>query len=182
MINDQYINKCYSGVGSRECPEDVQLVMTNIASILYNKGYTLRSGAANGADRAFQAGCPDPTKRHIYLPWKEFNGDDSPLYGVCPKALEIASKIHPAWQNCREKARLLHARNVYQVLGRDLNNPSKFLICWTEKGEERGGTRTAIKLAQKYDIPVLNFGSIQSKSYMDAFELFLIKYQLLEDN
>ena len=173
--------KAYSGVGSRETIPEVCQVMTDIAGILCDKGYILRSGGANGADLSFELGVSDPTKKHIYLPWKEFNGNDSPLYGVCPKALEIASKIHPAWQNCREKARLLHARNVYQVLGRDLNNPSKFLICWTENGEERGGTRTAIKLAQNHDIPVLNLGAVKSGAYMDAFELFLMKHQIFED-
>jgi hypothetical protein len=164
----------YSGVGSRECPPPIGQVMTRIATFLYEEGYILRSGGAGGADSYFEDGVVDPEGKHIYLPDKGFNKNPSPLYGVCEQALEIASKIHPAWHACRPYARLLHARNVYQVLGKDLNTPSRFLLCWTERGESKGGTRTAIKLAEKYDIPVLNFGSVRGDP-MNAFDLFYMR-------
>lgn len=164
----------YSGVGSRETPPEVGQVMTKIAAFLYEEGYILRSGGAAGADTYFENGVPDSDGKHIYLPDKGFNKNSSELYGVCDTALEIASKIHPAWHACRSYARLLHARNVYQVLGKDLNTPSRFLLCWTERGESKGGTRTAIKLAEKHDIPVLNFGSVRGDP-MNAFDLFYMR-------
>ena len=57
-----------------------------------------------------------------------------------------------------------HTRNVFQVLGEDLNNPSKMLVCWTPDGAKEtkdtsyitGGTRTAIRLANVYGVPVYN--------------------------
>lgn len=55
----------------------------------------------------------------------------------------------------------MHARNVYQVLGKDLDTPSKMLIAWTKltrKGEPMGGTATAINLAKKFGVEVLHLG------------------------
>src|SRR5690606_30646410 len=121
----------------------------NIATFLSEEGFILRSGGAPGADTFFEQGVYDPELKHIYLPEKGFNKNPSQLFGVCDKALEIAEQIHPAWDRCKPYARLLHARNVYQVLGKTLDTPSDFLICWTEGGEEKGGTRTAIKLAKE---------------------------------
>ena len=97
------------------------------------------------------------------------------------EALEMAKTIHPNWDAPGMRAknnwgRELHARNCYQVLGRGLNNPSKFLLCWTEGGKAVGGTRTAIKLAERYDVPILNFGSCNENNYMEAFELFYMRY------
>lgn len=143
-------------IGSRSTPPAILESMTRLAKVFYRNGWLLRSGGASGADSAAEAGFPD--NKEIYLPFKGFNGNKSPLYGVCNGALEIASKIHPAWHNCNEAARLLHGRNVYQILGRNLDKPSDLLICFTENGEIKGGTATAIKLAMQHGIPVINLG------------------------
>jgi len=162
----------YSGVGSRETPAAVGVAMVQVASFLEEEGYILRSGGAPGADSFFEAGVTNPEAKHIYLPKAGMFGNDSKLIGVCEQALEIAAQIHPMWSRCSPIAKKLHARNVYQVLGKDLKTPSKFLLCWTANGDASGGTRTAIKLADKHDIPVLNFGKLKTMKYMDAFENF----------
>ena len=48
--------KYYAGIGSRKTPKDICELMTRVARYLYFKGYTLRSGAADGADTAFEIG------------------------------------------------------------------------------------------------------------------------------
>lgn len=169
----------WTGVGSRETPEPVGRVMTKIASFLEGEGYCLRSGGAPGADTFFERGVQ--LHKNIYLARKGDFGNPSNLYGVTEEALEMAKTIHPNWDAPGMRAknnwgRELHARNCYQVLGRGLNNPSKFLLCWTEGGKAVGGTRTAIKLAERYDVPILNFGSCNEKNYMEAFELFYMRY------
>lgn len=73
--------------------------------------------------------------------------------------MDLASNIHPAWNKLSFGAKKLHTRNCFQCLGLDLSTPSRFLICWTEKGNKIGGTRTAIVLAEKYNIPVFNLYS-----------------------
>jgi len=70
----------------------------------------------------------------------------------------MASVIHPAWYRCSDYVRKLHARNCFQVLGRDLRTPSSFLVCWTLDGADIGGTRTAIVLARNHSIEVINLG------------------------
>jgi predicted Rossmann fold nucleotide-binding protein DprA/Smf involved in DNA uptake len=47
----------YAGIGSRQTPEDVLKIMKTIGSFMVHKDYILRSGAADGADTAFEQGC-----------------------------------------------------------------------------------------------------------------------------
>jgi hypothetical protein len=151
-------NRAYTGVGSRSTPPEVLATIKTIAEFLAKKGYTLRSGGANGADSAFEEGADKGSgKKEVYLPWLNFNDNKSTL--LWPQAAwKMAEEIHPAWDKCSVNVRCLHARNCCQVLGYELDSPSEFLICWTENGEEIGGTATAIKLAKKHKIKVFNLG------------------------
>ena len=158
----------YTGVGSRETPEPVLKQMRAIAAALARSGFTLRSGGAEGTDTAFETGARSVTgaRMQIYLPWRGFNGNHSPLYTVDRRALEAAARTHPAWHRLSPAARKLHGRNCYQVLGLNLDAPSQFLICWTVDGCESirtrstrtGGTATAIVLAERHGVPVFNLG------------------------
>ena len=58
----------YAGIGSRETPIEVQSKMSKVAKMLEDKGYTLRSGGADGADFAFEKGLGKISKnKEIYL-------------------------------------------------------------------------------------------------------------------
>jgi hypothetical protein len=149
----------YTGIGSRQTPEKHCAMFTGIAFVLSQMGYILRSGGADGADTAFENGVSLQGEKEIYLPWKNFNKNPSPLYTPLPEAYEIAKRIHPAWHACTRGAKMLHARNVHQVLGQDLKTPSKFVLCWTLHADSAGGTRTAIEVAKENNIPVHNFGN-----------------------
>lgn len=149
--------KIYTGIGSRKTPPDVLKQMTDIAEQLAKSGWLLRSGGADGADLAFEAGADKANgAKEIYLPWKGFNKSASKLYNPTADAFILASTIHPAWDYMNYGPKKLHARNCHQVLGIDLNTPSNLLICWTEGGKEIGGTATAIKLARQHNIPIIN--------------------------
>lgn len=160
------MNKYYAGVGSRETPEDVMLLMTRLASKLESNGWVLRSGAADGADSAFEAGVSNADNKEIFIAWNGFSGRTDKEGGVyclrgeiVTQAGEIASTIHPAWDKLSRGARGLHSRNCFQVLGSDLNTPVKFLVCWAKtdkQGVPQGGTRTAWVLAQKYGVKCFN--------------------------
>lgn len=165
----------FTGIGSRQTPAYVCEVMKKITPICNNSGFILRSGGADGADSAFEA---DAVYKEIYLPWERFNNNNSTLFGVCHGAIDIAKKIHPRWDSLSSGAKKLHARNIYQVLGKSLDTPSKFVIAYTEGGELIGGTRTALVLATQYNIPIFNFGSYSNfltceEEMMDAVKLFL---------
>ena len=161
------MTKYYTGVGARATPIDVCKRMTKLATQLEEQGWILRSGHADGSDMAFEDGVEDPLNKEIYIPWKGFNGSDSKLYPASDEAFRIAWKIHKHWNDLTPGARKLHARNIHQVLGKDLKTPSKFLICWTLGGKDVGGTRTAIILARQNNIPVYNlFSDIENNTIL----------------
>ncbi len=72
------------------------------------------------------------------------------------QALVLAGQIHPAWNKCSDYAKRLHARNGMQILGRELNEPVDFVVCWTKDGGPTGGTGQAIRLAMSRDIKIYN--------------------------
>jgi len=143
----------YAGIGSRRTPAEVELTIRFVAHKLTRLGFTLRSGGADGADRMFET---YSERVEIWLPWKGFNYHASPYYKLAPRAYEIAAEIHPAWDRLSSGAKHLHARNVHQVLGDDLATPVEFVVCWTPGGKIVGGTATAINLAKRHDIEVIN--------------------------
>lgn len=152
--------KRYAGIGSRETPQVVLDLMTKIAVYLNDEGYVLRSGGADGADKAFESGAGE--LKEIFLPWKGFNGSNSLFYidksFYRATAYKMASQFHPAWDKLNYGAQKLMARNTYQVLGKDLKSPSEFIVCWTKGGKEIGGTAQAIRIAKHYEIKVYNLG------------------------
>jgi hypothetical protein len=151
------MTKIYTGVGSRQCPDDILTQITSIAEAFAKAGWTLRSGGADGCDCFFELGADKVNgKKEIYLPWRNFNDNKSSLYAPIKEAFDFAAALHPAWHLCSYGAKKLHARNIHQVIGLDLKTPSDILICWTKDGKEVGGTRTAIVLAKKYSIPIIN--------------------------
>lgn len=164
----------YTGIGSRETPQEVLDSFMRIARYLSTKEYVLRSGGADGADLAFERGCDMVNgNKEVYLPWKGFNNSKSNLIVSEGKAFEIAAKYHPYWHNLKEGAKKLQARNSHQVLGRDLNTPSSFVICWTKGGKDLGGTVQAIRIARDNGIKVFNAGGYDT---VREFEKDLAKY------
>ena len=164
----------YAGIGSRETPEDVLVLMERLAQKLAHR-YILRSGGADGADTAFERGARlAQGKAEIYLPWQGFNESNSPLHQVAVQALNLASTLHPGWNELGQGPRKLHARNCYQVLGQNLATPVEFVVCWTADGCEStrqrrkstGGTATAIVLAERHNIPRYNLFNMKSRQQL----------------
>lgn len=183
-------NLVYAGIGRRECPEPVIQEIKVLASTLASKyNATLRSGAAAGADTAFEYGAiAGNGPREIYLPWSGFNNRYCCKQVMhLPQQLEVVERVaanyHPAWNRCSPAARKLTARNVLILLGKDpelvplagaegvvfnvqSSRPVDFVICWTERGQITGGTGNAIRVAQAYNIPVFNLGIPSDKQML----------------
>lgn len=166
----------YAGIGSRKTPPEILSLLFKIGEGLA-KSHVLRSGAANGADTAFEQGARvSGGKCEIFLPWKNFNGSASELSTVSQEALDLAATIHPAWERLGAGPRKLHARNCYQILGENLDNPVEFVVCWTSDGcesaanitRDTGGTGTAIALASLRRIKVFNLKNQRSVNDLDA--------------
>jgi len=167
----------YAGIGSRATPPDVLKLMTMLAVDLAAEGWTLRTGGAKGADRAFFDGSTAAAGRtETYLPWPGFGGiQDSRLDRPGKRAFEIARRHHPAWSACSSAAQALHARNSHQVLGETLEDPSSFVVCFTPDGSltgdsrEAGGTGQALRIASTADIPVFNLRRPEHRERIEAF-------------
>jgi hypothetical protein len=159
------MTKVYTGIGARNTPSPVLNKIIYIAKDLAQQGWILRSGGSDGADTAFEDGCNlSKGEKQIYLPWKGFNSNSSNLYldlkddefGIQTQAWDIAASVHPAWNKLKHGVRLLHTRNVFQILGWDLKSPTGMVVAWTSHGKEIGGTRTGLVLAKQYNIPIIN--------------------------
>lgn len=149
-------NKIYAGIGSRETPRSILDLMTAISKKLESLGYTLRSGGAVGADTAFEDGVTD---------LKEIFYD----YDATFDAIEYASNFHPAWHNCKSGGRKLHGRNSMILLGKNLNTPVRFVICWTKDGKDTGGTGLGIRIAEHLKIPIFNLYKYEDKKRLLDF-------------
>lgn len=149
--------KWYAGIGSRRTPEPVLSEMFDIGFQLSERGWGFRSGGADGADTAFEQGHTSVAEcvKEIFLPWKGFNGHKSDLYEISLDAYELAEETHPAWEHLKSGGRKCIARNVHQILGKNLNSPVDITICYCED-ENKGGTAFAIKVAKDRTIPVFN--------------------------
>jgi len=155
----------YAGVGVRQLPENAYQTLKSIGAALALDDWTLRSGAADGADSAFEEGCNIiEGKKEIYLPWEGFNGHSSTLYSPPPRAFEIAKEYHPIWNRLTKPQKSFMARNTQQVLGELIFEPCDLVICWTKDGCEdgtqttknTGGTGQALRVAAGYNIPIFN--------------------------
>lgn len=135
--------------------------MKSIGRYLAISGLQLRSGGARGADTAFEEGC-DKAKglKQIFLPYENFNRNESPFFTVTKEARLLAKQFHPAWEHLGFTGRNFMGRNCYQVLGLDLQTPVDFIVCWTHRGRIEGGTGQALRMADHYNIPVCNLGSM----------------------
>ncbi|WP_206018384.1 hypothetical protein [Roseovarius nitratireducens] len=135
---------------------------------LASLGLTLRSGAAYGADTAFENGCDNAHgPKEIYIPWQGFQRRFIEEPGVIGKdmnhyyeAEKLAKEHHPAWDKLSLGIRPLMIRNSYQIMGRDMQSPCLFVLCSTPGGQGQGGTGQAIRIARAHDIPVFDMGSM----------------------
>jgi hypothetical protein len=170
--------RTYAGIGSRRTPTSTLELMAALAAKLAQQNYTLRSGHASGADQAFECGAF--AHAEVYLPWPGFEQstrcDAIYLQGrPTDAAIHMASEHHPSWDRLSDGARLLHARNCHQILGRDLNDPVSFVVCWTpdgattNPGPETGGTGQALRLALAQSIPIFNLARSEDLARIQRF-------------
>lgn len=161
------MRKIYTGIGSRETPPEIQALMTEFARSMSGAGWTLRSGGADGADTAFEAGA---LQKEIYLPYKGFNKSKSPLFTHPKAALDSVDLYHPAPQQLTPVARKMMARNWCQVCGGSEEAVlSDFVICWSLGGLQRGGTSQALRIAKDKGVPFYNLsGAANPKSMLSG--------------
>lgn len=174
----------YAGIGSRRTPADVLALMRDTAAALARRGYLLRSGAADGADRAFEAGARAAGgATEVFIPWPGFNGagPDALVFDAMPgrdDALRISAPLHPGWDRLKPSVRKLMGRNAMQVLGRSCDDPVRFVLCWAPRpildsagrvSDVGGGTGQAVRLAYQQRVPVFHLGLDAHRARLESF-------------
>lgn len=179
----------YAGVGSRETAPDVLALMTRIARRLAELGHTLRTGAAHGADTAFEAGHREACgaeRLEVYLPWPNFEVKERDRRGwfdgvvmVKPseRAMSVAEMNHPKWRYLTKVQRKLIGRNSHQAFGRKMDSVVRFAVFWTQDGvvdrrmttRDTGGTGQVIRLLSDA-VPIYN---LQRDDHRRAWEEWL---------
>lgn len=145
--------------------------MTRAAFALLKRGYVLRSGHAIGADSAFERGAGEG--KQIFLPAPGWRGSASPFHPramppeLWQRARALAAAAHPAFAGLDLFVQALHTRNVFQVLGPELDAPADFVLCWTADGEASGGTGQAIRIAAAHGVPVYNFQRPRERAHVE---------------
>jgi len=161
----------YAGIGARATPAPILQLMTRAAFALNKRSYVLRSGHADGADSAFENG--SAANAQIFLPCERWRGSDSAYHpgaidqAIWSRAEAITAQHHPAFARLTPFVRALHTRNVFQILGPDLAEPSEFVLCWTPDGQASGGTGQAIRVAQAHAVPVYNFFNEREREHVE---------------
>jgi len=161
-----------TGIGSRETPQHICDLFVELGAEAKEREWWIRSGHAEGADYAFEMGAEE--RCIVYLPWRGFN-KDRPVVGI-PRSqealsddvLSIVYKHEPYAEKLSDGVKRIKSRNVFQILGEDLKSPSDLVVCWTPYGEVTGGTGLAIKIAQQFNVPVINVGDPDTEKNFDS--------------
>lgn len=165
------MSRKYAGTGSGQTPPEIMKEMTRIATVLFDSGWVLRSGAADGADSAFEAGIPKDAGGEIFVPWVSYS-DRPGVIVESPgqsEAARIAAALHPAWNKLNAPTKLLMTRSVRQILGASLDDPVEFVLCWTQDDSEAtGDAGLVIALASQRGIPVINMKNDGWYARLDA--------------
>lgn len=184
--------RTYAGVGSRETPRPIALKMYYLAIKLSELNFKCVSGGARqpkalkttepscSADQIFETAC---TRVDGYIdvitafkPTIQWNAYRK-VTQITNEQYEFARQfildngIIPHFDKMKRTSRYLHARNFYQIKNFD-GQFVEFVICYSPldgNGEPLGGTRTAIKIAEHFNIPVFNLASPLTAFKLDEF-------------
>lgn len=190
--------KRYAGMNAIEISENmlVYQVIEKISTYLNFKGYTLVVNSIEGIKNLFENG--SEFRKEIFIPFDGFNGKYNTDVGVYSldfigkvfssskermcKAINIARKFHPNFDQLDDKDKLTIVCCSYQILGLNLDTPVDFVVCYTLDGCESNTTCTketgvigqSISIAHYYNVPIFNLYNTQSvyrlKAYLDSKE------------
>lgn len=175
-MSDFQLYKAYAGLSNPDTPEAIQVQMKKMAVYLEEQGYTLRTNGGKGGEEALEAAVKI---KEIHLPWKKFNDHDSKFNKTTDSAKSVIRNFAPSFDTLKPAVQIIVASKAHVILGKDLQNPVKFLICWTQDGaetvEERnprtGFIGVGIALAASLKIPVFN---LQKPDALDRLKQFIL--------
>jgi hypothetical protein len=150
-------------IGTRRPSRKHYQLMSLWAEELTALGIEVSTGAARGSDQAAMYGSSkgDPSKLHIFLPWKGFNRELIPeeanvtVYDkrVHTKWIKSVQWYHPNYRALTDGGVSLHARNYGIVADPE---PVDFVIACPHNLFDLGGTGQGMRVAEALKVPVYN--------------------------
>lgn len=140
--------KTYAGIGNRLISFDTFCALRTMAQQLAKLGWALRTGGADGSDKAFEQGAAIAGGDYVVYRPKD----------ATEEARLVAARFHPYWFALKPYTQNLMARNAQIILGLDLQQPVDTVFVYTVN-EEEGGSAFAMRVARAYKIPVLNLAT-----------------------
>ena len=149
--------RAYAGIGSRRTPTPMIAAARPSSRRGWLSGATCSAPATRPAPTRRSSAEPTATPRSTCRGRPSRPRSPAPP-ATCsrhpsPQAVDMAAAHHPAWERLGRGPRSLHARNCHQILGRDLDAPACFVVCWTPDGAtttpgpSTGGTGQALRIA-----------------------------------
>lgn len=180
------INGYITCIGSRDIPIEIGNRCNILASQLEQMCYCIRSGGAVGADTYFENGISSELYKEIFVVNRDTN---HPNYFVLDElvnnhiAYDMVKLFHPVANKLPDFVFKLMARNSYQLLGLPLTDPkfySKLVLCYTPNAKMVGGTSQTLRIANHYNIPIINLGDNNINNLSITEILIKIKEILLK--
>lgn len=134
-----------TGIGSRKTPPNAIDQLEELGALVRRLGGVIRSGDAEGADRAWQRG---HGSAELYLPREGWVSCFRP----------VAEMLHPNPEALRGYSMQLICRNIAMLTPPNGAVPSDACIGWCQRGRDgrpRGGTAFTMRAARHFGIPVL---------------------------
>jgi hypothetical protein len=155
--------KPFVATGNRDTPRDIIDKMRSISAELEQYSFTLRVGGLDGPDEALETAVKNP---ELYLPFKGFNNKESKNTFNTTQNMDVAKIFQPGFDSLKPGIQAFLGKNVRMTLGKNMDSPAMFILCWTEDGAERasecsvktGNMRHIIAIASAMKIPVFNLG------------------------
>jgi len=149
----------YTGVGSHiGTPSGILRAIIRIAGALEDIGYICRTGDAPECDKAFRTGVKDAKNIDLY-----------PRGVGTKESIALALKLHPNPKAAMQYIDRL-GRNPMQVAGRNLSEPSKFVVCYTPDGRIVGGTGLTMRVADHFHVPIMNLFQYSTEDVIEIAE------------
>jgi len=161
--------------GEDGIPPEIEEKFVEISKLLMAKGFMFRY---NGDSEPFTNKVLDIDlgRVEMYLPWKSFNTTiNAKMPKPNEKAYHAAAYYHKAFKKLPNTVRAIISRDVHVLLGENVDNPIKLLLCYSPDGAESikdidykktGNISFSITIADTLDIPIFNLGNSGALSRM----------------
>lgn len=151
--------------GNFRAPEQLVPVIREMADLLKQNGFTIRTGGMEGFDQLVADNVPGC---EFHIPWNNFNKIENATSTFnTDECKEYAKRYLPDWGNLKESHQAFFAKNARLVLGKQVKQPCQIAIVWSEDGVEGPANRTAhsqhaghiAAICRAMYIPVINISN-----------------------